>query len=287
MIRVIRVFFALLCGVAVLAACERGTDSADSAAAGTPHGTILAMSTALQSNDMVTFLRHGLSESDFVAARAEWDQARVGAIDAADEAELNATLARIEDDATVERVMAQIEPALEEARKNLPLMLLLAQSWSHATIAANESLSEAQKQSANDLLAALGKWAGGKDLADPALARKALHAGVAGARRLELNKVDDIKALEFEEMVGRAGILLAASKDMLVVYGISIDEMLASVSAETLREQGDTALVRVHFELLDTEQYFDVVMVRSQGRWVPEGMTSPLDGQKDEQETPT
>lgn len=264
----------LLALLLVVVACGRKDDAAVPAAAATPDGAIIQMIAELESNDIRAFVRRALSDEDYKKAHRDWDEARVGGIDPEDKAKLNAALAAIADEAVVDELMAEIGPDLEAARPNLPIMLFAAQTMAHASIAGNEALTEAQKDSANELLAALGKWAGGRDLANPELARAALTAWVTGARRLDLQTAEDLQALSFDDMVGRAGIVLGATKDMLLVYDLSIDAVLASTQASVVRQQGDTALVRVNFDLLDTNQQFDVVMIRRDGRWLPESLTS-------------
>lgn len=259
--------------IAALSACGRGGES-ESTFAKTPDAAVMAMVSALEANDLKAFLSHSLSKEDYSDARREWDAARSGAIDLHDREQIDAALAALADDALADELMAEIGPALEAARPNLPIVLMAAQTMGHASIAANEKLTEAQKNSANELLAAFGKWAGGKDLANPELARTALTGWVADARRIDLKTADDLQALEFEEMIARASILMSATRDMLRVYGLMLDDVFTSTSAEVLRQQGDTALVRVNFVLLDTEQQFDVVLIRKDDRWLPENLLS-------------
>ncbi len=258
----------LIVAVMGLAACGRGGDT-EKIVASSPEGAVMALAQALQANDLELFLRSSLHEDDYAEARREWDLARAGAIDAADREQVDAVLAALADDDLVEGLMQEIGPSLEAARPNLPLMLMVAQTMGHANISANEALTEAQKNAANELLAALGKWAGGKDLANPELARAGLTQWVAAARKIDLKSSSDLQALEFEEMLARVGILMAATRDMLNVYGFALDDVFASVKASVLRQQGDTALVRVNFVLLDIEQQFDVVLLRQNGRWLP------------------
>lgn len=259
----------------VLTACGRQAEDL-TATTDTPHGAILAMSAALQANDIETLIRQSLSTGEYAEAREEWNAARAGEIAPDDAQQLNEFLARIRDDALVDELMADLGPRLEAARENLPLMLIAAQTMGHASISNNDALTEAQKNSANELLGALGKWAAGRDLADPALAREALTVWVSGARELELEQASDLRDLEFEDMVGRAGLLLGATKSALQVYEFNLDDVLSSVRAETLRQQGDTALVRVRFELLGTSQEFDVALQRVDGRWMPAGLIQEL-----------
>ncbi len=270
-----RILILTVTAVVALAGC--GRDAAEVAAEAGPDTALVALADAIRENEIQTFLRRSLSEAEYAEARREWDAARAGEVGADDAARLNEVLAHISQEDVVEEMMREVGPALEGARQNLPMMLFAAQTMGHASIAKNEQLTEAQKTSANELLAAFGKWAGGRDLADPALAHEAMTVWVTGARRMDLQETADLQALEFEEMTARAGMLLEATKAALRVYEFDLDEVLASVQAETLRQQGDTALVRVSFRLLDTDQEFDLAMVRREERWLPEAVRRHAD----------
>lgn len=266
-----RIVFALLLSAAViLAACGRRSDEPATAAADTPHGTVLIAVGAMKTGDLEAFLKNAMPEADYAAARKDWEAARTGALDPQEEAELNATLARLQADDAVDTLMAEIEPRLAEVRGQLPLLLGIAQTVGHAGISNSEELTDDQKTAANELLGAMGRWAGGRDLADPELAREAVVIAVQAGRSLELESASDLQALEFEEMMQRAGIMFRASKDMLRVYGLDVDAMLDSVTAETLSEDGDRAMVRMRFEFLETNQKIDFPMVRRNGRWYSE-----------------
>ncbi len=271
-----------LCAIVALSACQKREAQSEQAADGTPHGAAMAVVDAMRAGDFMMFLRATLSEAELAEAEQEWTDARAGAMDPEDEAELNALLARLNQDDAVDIIMADIEPRLREVQAQLPLLLGIAQTVGHASIANNEALNDEQKTAANELLGAMGRWAGGRDLADPELARKAVSVAVQAGRSLELESAGDLQELEFAEMIQRASVLLRASKDMLAVYGIDINAMLDSVTAETLLEEGDEALVRLRFRFLDTDQKIDVPMIRREGRWYSEDAISDEDEQDDE-----
>lgn len=254
----------------ILAACEKRGDAPAQTAANTPHSAVMVAVNAMKSGDFLAFLKNAMSEAEYQEAREEWEKARAEALDPEEEAELNDTLALIRKDDAVDVIMSEIEPQLKEVQGQLPLLLGIAQTVGHAGIANSDDLTDEQKTAANELLGAMGRWAGGRDLADPALARKAVSIAVEAGRNLNLESASDLRALEFEEMIQRGSLLFKASKKMLLVYGLDADGMLNSVTAETLSEEGDRALVRVRFQFLDTEQKIDVPMLRRNGRWYSE-----------------
>ena len=104
----------------------------------------------------------------------------------------------------------------------------------------------------------------------PPFARKAVTIAVEARRSLDIESASDLRALEFEEMIKRAGLVFTASKNMLGVYGLNVDAMLDSVTAETLSQEGDQVRVRARFRFLETSQKIDIPMVRKNGRWYTE-----------------
>ena len=80
-------------------------------------------------------------------------------------------------------------------------------------------------------------------------------------------KSDQVRALSFDQALVKGGEALAAGKEILGVYGISIDQWLDSVSAETLSEDGNHASVRVKFEVLGLSEEADLEMEYVDGHW--------------------
>lgn len=251
----------------LIAGCGKRDAAPAQAEAGSPHGMVMLAVGALRSGDFLGFLKVSMSEAEFAEARQEWEAARAEALDPEEEAELNATLALLRQDNAVEVIMSEIEPKLLEVQGQLPLLLGIAQTVGHAGIANSENLTDEQKTAANELLGAMGRWAGGRDLADPALARKAVTIAVEAGRSLDVDSAKELQALEFEEMLRRAGVMFSASKDVFAVYGIDINAMLDTVTAETLSQDEDSAEVRVRFRFLDTSQKIDLPVIRRDGRW--------------------
>ena len=64
----------------------------------------------------------------------------------------------------------------------------------------------------------------------------------SAARSLKLDSMADVQALTFEQLLGKGDILLKATKDILALYGMDLDEWMESVTAETLSENGDSAV---------------------------------------------
>ena len=84
-----------LSALVLLAACSKRDAEPTEAGADTPHGAVTVAVGALRSGDFLTFLKNVMSEAEYADARQEWETARAEALDPKEEAELNATLARL------------------------------------------------------------------------------------------------------------------------------------------------------------------------------------------------
>jgi hypothetical protein len=65
--------------------------------------------------------------------------------------------------------------------------------------------------------------------------------------------------------------VLAAAKEVLAVYGLSVDGMLDSVEVEVLSKAEGQARVQVSYDLFGAPQEAAVDLVETDGRWFPSG----------------
>lgn len=77
-----------------------------------------------------------------------------------------------------------------------------------------------------------------------------------------------MQGLSFEQALERGDVVLAGVKDVLEVYGFSIDGLLASVQARTVKQSGDSATVEISYSLLGVRNTHQAEMVRVADRWV-------------------
>ena len=77
----------------------------------------------------------------------------------------------------------------------------------------------------------------------------------------------EVRALPREPAMEKAGIALAGAKDLLRIYDLDLDAMLAGVAAELVAAEGDTARVRVSYPLQGKTVAFEMDMVRRDGAW--------------------
>lgn len=233
-----------------------------------PHETVEQGVAALRDNNIKGFLKLTLPEAKYADMQAQWAKKKQEPIKPEEKAEYEETMKRLSEDGAEEKLMAEIRPQLEQMRPQMPMFVGMFQGIVQSAIAQSEDMSDTQREQAQSALTAMAGWAQRTDLASPDLAEEAVAAACETARELDLPTLEDVRALDFDEMLGKAGTLFAGLKEVLAVYDLNVNEAMDSVEAETLREDGDTATVRTTFEFLGTEQTVDSELIKVAGQWV-------------------
>jgi hypothetical protein len=145
-------------------------------------------------------------------------------------------------------------------------------------IAAAPALSEAEKAHATGVVEAFAEWAGDRArFTDEARAREAIALAVRTARELDLPTLDAARALQYDALLGKAGVAFRGAKSIAAAYGIDADAALSQVQAEVIAIDGPRALVRVRYPLLGKEVRFEQPMVQIDGGWYREDAVQALE----------
>ena len=83
--------------------------------------------------------------------------------------------------------------------------------------------------------------------------------------KLGVKSVDEIKALEFEEVLEKAGSLSATIKEIGLTYDIDINSFLDSISVS----EGSDDTVNVKMTMFGKERELPVKMVEKDGMMIP------------------
>ena len=92
-------------------------------------------------------------------------------------------------------------------------------------------------------------------------ARLAVGIVCTTARGLQLTSLEESRKLSFDQVLARAGRALKGVKDLLAVYGISLDAILDSVTVETVEESETAAKLKVSVEFLGEREIVMAEMV--------------------------
>lgn len=238
---------------------------------------------AFRSNDLKALLEAALPAAEIERMRSEWDKNRAEPITDEDRAEFADSWGKITAADGVDKIMAEMEPQLAAMKPQLAGMIAMGQGMATMTIAESTELTDAQKAQATAFMNGLSGWLGKTDFADAALMRKSLTALADGLRATGITKLDDIKALSFDELLAKFGPAVGGVKNALAAYGFSLDAIADSVKTEVVSEAGDSAKLKVSYALFDAPMSFESEMQKVDGKWYGKDMLAQLEKAKSEE----
>jgi hypothetical protein len=258
--------------VALLAACGKEEEGADLAQTATPTGAIDAAVQSLKAGDLKSLVESQVPPSHMAKLRTEWqaDMAKDPPSEQ-EKQEFAAQMAELTAPDAEAKLMAKLEPELvkfeTEMAPQLPLMIGMGKGLAANGIQENKELTQEQKDQAVKSIDALAKWVQETNFTDRARVKEAVSKVVASARELNLKTLDEARALSFDDAMAKGSVALRGLKDVLAVYGFSLDQMLDTVKTEVVSQTGDAAKVKVSYQLFDQPLSFETDLVQVDGRW--------------------
>jgi len=262
--------------VLALAACHH-QDAAVSGGS-TPEAAVQESVQLIKDGNFDGFWKHALPPADYAQMRADWTQLRPDRqpVTAEERARFAQVMQQLSAPDAETKLYAQLQPKLAQMEKQykdqVPVMVGIGQAIATTGIAQAKTLSEAQKQQARDVLAALVPWAQKAPWFDQDKAKQAIHVAVTTARQLDLKRPDELRTLDFSAAMGKYGQVFDGLKQLLAVYGLSIDDTLDSVKATTVDMDHGRAHVHVSYTLLGKTLNTDTQMVMERGRWYDQAL---------------
>lgn len=242
-------------------------EAAAPAPALTPHEAVLSQVRALRNDDVGALIRSFVTDAQFAEMRAAWEEERRRTPDPTESAEFTAFITQFAAKDAEKELWPDVEAALDEMRPQVGMMVAMFSAMAEGAIEQEASLSNDDRKQAQELVQTLSEKLTERDLTDPKLARKALGVVCETVRSLEVQNLDDVYELTFDQLLDRAGLMLRGTKELMTIYGFEINGWLSSFSAETLHSDGDYAVVRVKYSILGLSESSEVEMTRIAGRW--------------------
>lgn len=256
--------------------------------AGSPSATAIAASAAyapdparqaldvvrlLRNNDLGGALVASLPPQRYAELRAEFEEQRRKPISDAQRAEFEEKLARITAPDAVDSFMAELEPRLQQLGLQAEGGILMALGGLHMAVNSPQSdLTDEQRATLRQMLPGLERWIIGTSFFSRDSARSAITLLVDAARGTGVRSLDELRALPLEDALAHAGRIFGASKQALRVYGIDVDEILASARFEVLDIEGEKARIRAEVTVFGAPVAREHSLVLINGRWYSEDM---------------
>ncbi len=263
----------LCLGVTLLLASCHGQDDAARTDASTPVAAVRTSVELLRKGDFDALWKHLLPPADYAHLRADWNlhQRNLAPATTAERERFDQLMRQLTAPDAAAQLYAQWQPKLAAMERQygdqLPILVAVGEALAKRAVGRNRDLSTARKNQLDQALDALLPWAQHAPWFDQARARQALEVVTTTARQLRLRSLEQARALDFDALMARYAIGYRGLEQVLAIYGLSLDEALASVRPSELSREGDHAVVRLDYRLQGTALSSDIELVREHGRW--------------------
>ena len=244
------------------------TSHSVSAVAPDPAQQIRDLSRKLRGNDLAGLISALVPPAKYQQMRQAYELARVKPTTAEDRAKFEQEYAKLVGPDAVDTLMAEIEPKLEEARPQAPGAVMMGIGALQMAVASPDAeMTEAQRAALRAALPGLQQWVTTTDFLSSQSMRQALTLITNAARNTGVANLDQLKMLSFEEVLAKAGSVLAASKQAIRIYGLDLDQIADSIDVQVLDIEGPTARVRTTVTVFDAPIAAALGQDLVDGRW--------------------
>ncbi|WP_108470519.1 hypothetical protein [Rhodanobacter thiooxydans] len=261
----------------LLGACH-GKDEAAQPGGSTPEAALQASIELLKAGDFDALWKHALPPADYANMRADWSlqQRDLRPLTAEDRTRFNETMQKLTGPDAENRLYAELQPQLaameRQYKDQLPVLISVGDAMLKSAVAQSHTLSETQKTQAGSVIDVLLPWAQQTPWFDPARAKQAVGVAVATARKLDLKSPEQLRALDFDATMGKYAVGWGGLKQLLAIYGLSVDDTLNSVKLTPLSNSNGHAVVKVDYTLLGKPLSAETALLQENGRWYSEDL---------------
>lgn len=270
--RPIRHVLLSLAAALALAACHPQGEAAQ-VGGSTPEAAVRGSIALLKAGDFNGLWKHALPAADYATLRADWRRhnANQPPVDAADTAKFDAAVRKLTGPDAENQLYAELQPRLgqmeQQYKDQLPVLVSVGDALLKNGVAQNRNLDREQKAQANQLLDVLTPWAQQAPWFDQARAKQAVGVLVTTARRLDLKSPEQLRALDFDAAMTKYASGYAGLKQLLAIYGLSVDAALDSARLSTVSSKDGRAVVKIDYTLLGKPLSAESTLVQQDGRW--------------------
>lgn len=267
----------LLLAALLLGACH-DKDQAAQAGGGTPEAAVQTSIDLLKAGDVDGLWKHVLPPADYANMRADWrlQQRDLPPPTARDRARFDEAMQKLTEPDAENRLYAELQPKLaameQQYKDQLPVLISVGDAMLKSVVAQSRTLSEAQKAQAGNVLDVLQPWAQQTPWFDRARAKQAVGVAVATARQLDLKDPGQLRTMDFDAAMGKYAVAWGGLRQLLAIYGLSVDDTLDSVRLTPLSNGNGHAVVRIDYTLLGKPLSTESTLVQEDGRWYSEDL---------------
>lgn len=261
----------------LLSACH-GKDDLGQPGGSTPVAALQGSLDLLKADNLKGLWKHALPPADYANLRHDWNRHAHQAPppSAADQARFNQAMQQLTAPDAQTRLYTELQPKLaamqQKYQDQLPVLISIGEAFLKHSITQSATLDTNQKAQANSVLDVITPWAKQAAWFDQAKARQAVDVTVTTARKLDLKTSAQWRAMDFDTAMGKYGTGYAGLKQLLAIYGLSVDDTLDSVKLTQLSSSNGHAVVRIDYTLLGKPLSTESTLVQENGRWYSEDL---------------
>lgn len=253
----------------LLLACERIPHDEPQAPPNRPVDAVLEPAAAFRVNDLNGLVRVAVPPDLLAQLDAAWMEGRTRW--PLEELPLHEQLPRLLAALSAEDAEETLERGFQQqlvgAERDLRLTIEALTEFGAQYLLHEPSLDDQQRERAIQWLLALGQWGQQAPLTDPQRARLAIARLTEAARQTGLYSEADFAALGRERTLQRLSEFLAVAKQVLAEYGFDLDQTVDSLDVALAWQTGDTAELRLRYDMAGTPVDVTVPVERIDGRW--------------------
>ncbi|MDZ4813907.1 MAG: hypothetical protein SGI99_15035 [Pseudomonadota bacterium] len=277
-----------LAATLLLPACkdkeEQAAQDAKAAIAATgasPQAAVAVAAKSLRAGNLKAIVEASVPPQYLEQVRGKWlAKMHEEPITDVDRAEFKQNLERFTAADAEQKMWAEIEPQFTqkqaEIKMQMPMFIGIGRGVLASGVQQREELNEAQKQQALAAVDAFAKWAETANFTDPELAKKSIGIFCSSAREMNLQSLDEVRAMSFDQVLVKGDIAFAGVKKVFDLYGFSLDQVFDSVDTQLISQTADAAKVKVNFQMFGQPLDFETDMVKFDGRWYGKDALSKL-----------
>lgn len=227
----------------------------------------------LRNNDLAGLIQVMVPAAHYQEFRSAYEAALTEPTTDEQRAEFAEAWGKIAAPDAVEKLMAEIEPKLIEARPQAPGALMMGIGALQMAVTSPEAdLTDDQRATLRQALPGIQSWVTATDFLSSESMRRALTLVADAARNTGISNVDQLKMLSLEETLAKAGSVLSAAKQAVRIYGLDLDAIADTLAVEVLAIEGDTARVRTTITVFNAPLSKELDLVLVDGRWYGKDM---------------
>ncbi|MFO1506596.1 MAG: hypothetical protein U1F23_05895 [Lysobacterales bacterium] len=266
---------AAFAAAALVGACGRSAPPPQAASGlASPVNAIEALVALARRNDVAGLLAAALPPAEHAHFVAGWEARRSGSQPTDEQKSryhdwVTQLVAPGSEGALFSAAAPRLAAFNERYRQQSPMYVAMGAAWLKALLGDQKGLDANDRAAADQVIDAVAKWAGGLNFADPARLKVAIGIAAKTARKVDLPTLDAVRALPFDAAMQKLAITGSGLKDVLAVYGLSLDAVLDSVTPEVVANDGQAATVRIGYSILGVHGTTMTRWRNVEGRWYP------------------